>query len=674
MVCLKVHPGKGKYVDYRRISRYRIGPKFKPRTYYVHEESRDVHSVGKVRLFFSTTKAPAQGHRVEVQKTLMTNDAKLTLRDVIELYQLRWQIELFFKELEIYTWFASLPLQGVREGGNLGHALPGDVRLFGVDSSAQIETESAEEEREGVVANSANLRIGPGRASGSRTARTEATGGEDGDTHRAKSACQAAPAVTSQGVPRGDLIGGSQKAQLQNKFDLLITDEAHNCAPSDRGKYATDSLRTKALRLLAPHFEHKLFLTATPHNGYPESFSALLELLDNQRFARSTKPDRKQLDAVMVRRMKSELPTRWDGSPRFPKRTLEPLEVPYTDEEKAIHAALKQYAGLRSKRARDNAESIATDFVLKTLKKRLFSSPAAFLTTLNKHEASLRQAVKKTGGTKPTFGTLKRDIDRIDEDYADDKEYDEATGDAVETASRLFSEPSDQELALVKRMRDWAERTCSQNDSKARQLIAWLKDHIRPNGQWTDERVILFTEYRATQKWLSEVLSSEGFTGQDRLMTMYGGMDAKSREAIKAAFQAAPDQSPVRILLATDAASEGLDLQNHCSKLIHYEIPWNPNRMEQRNGRIDRHGQKADYVRVFHFVSKGYKQRQSSTFTLPMSELDADLEFLMRVAQKVETIREDLGSVGQVLADDVEAAMLERGYNLARTDNADLCA
>ena len=100
MVCLKVHPGKGKYVDYRRISRYRIGPKFKPRTYYVHEESRDVHSVGKVRLFFSTTKALAQGHRVEVQKILMTNDEKLTLRDVIELYQLRWQIELFFKELK----------------------------------------------------------------------------------------------------------------------------------------------------------------------------------------------------------------------------------------------------------------------------------------------------------------------------------------------------------------------------------------------------------------------------------------------------------------------------------------------------------------------------------------------------------------------------------------------
>ena len=467
-----------------------------------------------------------------------------------------------------------------------------------------------------------------------------------------------------------EILPGPNDPLYPRKFDLLIVDEAHNCAPSGRGKYATDSLRTKALRLLAPHFEHKLFLTATPHNGYPESFSALLELLDDQRFARSTPPDRKQLDAVMVRRMKSELPPRWDGSPRFPKRSLEPLEVPYTDEEKAIHGVLKRYAELRSRRARDDAESVATDFVLKTLKKRLFSSPAAFLTTLNKHEASLRTATKRAS-MKPTVGVLRREIDRIDEDYADDEEYDEATGDAVEAATRLFSEPSDEELALIKRMRAWAERACSQNDSKARRLIAWLKEHIRPDGRWSNERVILFTEYRATQKWLSEVMASEGFAGQDRMTSMYGGMDSKAREAVKAAFQSSPDQSPVRILLATDAASDGLDLQNLCSKLVHYEIPWNPNRMEQRNGRIDRHGQKADRVRVFHFVSKGYRERQGRAFDVPASDLEADLEFLMRVAQKVETIREDLGSVGQVLADEVETAMLGRGYSLARTDTAE---
>ncbi len=119
------------------------------------------------------------------------------------------------------------------------------------------------------------------------------------------------------------------------RYDILVVDEAHNCAPSGRGKYATDSLRTQALRDLVPHFEHKLFLTATPHNGYVESFSALLELLDDQRFARGTIPDRKQLEVVMVRRLKSELPPKYDGSPRFPKRKLEALEVAYTTEEKA---------------------------------------------------------------------------------------------------------------------------------------------------------------------------------------------------------------------------------------------------------------------------------------------------------------------------------------------------
>src|SRR4051812_21403190 len=199
-----------------------------------------------------------------------------------------------------------------------------------------------------------------------------------------------------------ELLPGPDEPAFPRKFDLLIVDEAHHCAPSGVGRYATDSLRTHALRLLVPHFEHKLFLTATPHNGYPESFSALLELLDSQRFARSTPPDRKQLGAVMVRRMKSELPPKWDGSPRFPRRVLDPIEVPYTDEERVVHTALHQYATLRVERCQDNAEKLATEFVLKTLKKRLFSSPAAFLTTLDAHEKSLRQTRRGKAVRKPS--------------------------------------------------------------------------------------------------------------------------------------------------------------------------------------------------------------------------------------------------------------------------------
>ncbi len=475
-----------------------------------------------------------------------------------------------------------------------------------------------------------------------------------------------------------ELLPGPDEPAFPRKFDLLIVDEAHNCAPSGIGRYATDSMRTQALRLLVPHFEHKLFLTATPHNGYPESFSALLELLDNQRFARSTPPDRKQLNAVMVRRMKSELPPKWDGSPRFPKRVLDPIEVPYTEEERAVHAALRQYAELRIKRSQDNTEKLATEFVLKTLKKRLFSSPAAFLTTLDSHEKSLRQAKRSKAVRKPSIGILKQELDRIDEDYADDSEYDEATTDAVDAASLLFSEPTANEVDLLKQMRLWAEKATGQLDSKVKCLIDWLNTHIRPNNKWGNERVILFTEYRATQNWLKEVFAQQGFTKDNRLLTMYGGMDLEDREEVKNAFQSGPEDCKVRILLATDAAAEGLNLQNHCYRLIHYEIPWNPNRLEQRNGRIDRHGQKGflasngeRQVFVYHFVGQGYKQRQESSLAGRPADLDADLEFLMRVAQKVETIRVDLGSYGTVLADDVEQAMLGRGYTMAGVKRAD---
>ncbi|HEY53713.1 MAG TPA: DEAD/DEAH box helicase, partial [Caldilineae bacterium] len=121
------------------------------------------------------------------------------------------------------------------------------------------------------------------------------------------------------------------------RFDLMIVDEAHNVAPAGRGRYAVDSLRTSAIRTLSPHFEHKLFLTATPHNGYAESFSALLELLDNQRFARGIPPDRAVLQSVMVRRLKTELPPNWDGAPRFPQRKLEAIEVAYSADERQAH-------------------------------------------------------------------------------------------------------------------------------------------------------------------------------------------------------------------------------------------------------------------------------------------------------------------------------------------------
>src|SRR5438046_3645667 len=109
-------------------------------------------------------------------------------------------------------------------------------------------------------------------------------------------------------------------------------------------------------------------------------------------------------------------------------------------------------------------------------------------------------------------------------------------------------------------------------------------------------------------------------------MPLFAWMDPAAPERIEAAFQSDPTVSPRRILLANDAASEGIDLQNHCARLVHYEIPWNPNRMEQRKRRVDRHGQKAPEVLIFHFVGAGYRNRAEAEAVAP-GRLEGDLEF-----------------------------------------------
>jgi superfamily II DNA or RNA helicase len=449
------------------------------------------------------------------------------------------------------------------------------------------------------------------------------------------------------------------QATYPRRFDILVVDEAHNVSPSGSLHYAIDSQRTQAIREMTPHFEHKLFLSATPHNGYPESFSALLELLDNQRFARGVPPDRRQLETVMVRRLKSEIKDVY-GERRFPKRVLDVIEVPYTDQEKQVHRWLKEYSLSRQQNAKDQEERFAVEFVLKLLKKRLFSSPAAFAITLAKHMQSVKGRKRVAQPRQMTLGVLRRQLAQTEEDYANDQQYEDDTHEAVEAASPLIHDLSAQEQNLLDKMYAWAERAASTRDSKADAFIHWLKAIVKPDGKWSNERVIIFTEYRATQNWLNTLLAAEGLTEGERLLTLYGGMDDELRERVKAAFQTTPEKSDVRILLATDAASEGIDLQNYCHRLVHFEIPWNPNRMEQRNGRVDRHGQKND-VLIYHFVSKGYKRQ---TETIPVGELEADLEFLARAAEKVEHIREDLGKVGMVIAAQVEEAMLGKRKRL----------
>lgn len=442
-------------------------------------------------------------------------------------------------------------------------------------------------------------------------------------------------------------------------FDLLILDEAHHVAPAaPRQVYAVDSQQTKLIRKLAPHFTHRLFLSATPHNGYQASFTALLEILDDQRFVRGMEPDESAVSDTVVRRLKRDV-TNADGTPRFVERHAQAIPVEYPDGEREIHAVLSRFADLRRRKLKSQRGRKATDLVTLLLKKRLFSSPSAFAHTVRVYLNTLRS---RSGALPAGDDEVPEWMEDFFDDLAtyDDERLAEAEDDALERTRAMQPAPEDDEVGLLQRMLDWAEEHEAEPDAKARKLIDYLGATCKPDKHWTNERVVVFTEYRDTLDWLVSLLGQEGLGGK-HVKCLHGGMSTEDRERLRLAFQKDPTEHPVRILLATDAASEGIDLQRHCHRLVNYDIPFNPNKLEQRIGRIDRYGQeKTPDVR--HFVGTGWDGAVDS--------YEADLEFLSRVAGKVARMEEDLGSVNAVLSDKVQRRMLGERISDDEVENA----
>ncbi|MDR3084344.1 MAG: DISARM system SNF2-like helicase DrmD [Streptomyces sp.] len=440
-------------------------------------------------------------------------------------------------------------------------------------------------------------------------------------------------------------------------FDLLVLDEAHHVAPAaPKQVYAVDSQQTKLIRRLVPHFEHRLFLSATPHNGYPESYTALLELIDDQRFARGMDPDKEALKDTVVRRLKTNIIERDGVTRRFKQRRTQTINVDYTPQEREIHGLLGSFADLRHKKLTPKTRGgrRAADLVTLLLKKRLFSSPAAFLHTVQVYLSHLedtggssrgRAAAAEVPEWLEEFSDLVADLD--------DSGLVDAEDDALTRSTSLTPAEDGQELELLQHMERWALTHEAAPDSKAQALISELKAVCRTSDgkDWLNERIVVFTEYRDTQEWLYDLLQQEELTDGGRVERLHGGLSAEERERIRLGFQTDPSrpEGKVRILLATDAAGEGIDLQNHCHRLINYDIPFNPNKLEQRIGRIDRWGQARD-PEISHFIGSGWQEAQAGSY-------EADLEFLSRVAKKVARMEHDLGSVNAVLADAVQRRM-----------------
>ncbi len=433
---------------------------------------------------------------------------------------------------------------------------------------------------------------------------------------------------------------------------LLIVDECHQVAPSTGSLYPIDSRTTRAIRELTPHFEHRLFLSATPHNGHSHSFASLLHLLDPQRFTRGVPiHSAKELAPVMVRRLKRHLRQHVGG---FPERKLVDHTIDLSDEAPEVELGhlLARYDVLYRQCLTElpRSQQLARGLVVVNLHKRLLSSIRAFQHTLELHA---RGAEKTLGNARQQ--SLPVPPRRCADDDIPEDELDQREDDWVESASL---DPGVEARAILEQMRAIARRHRNTPDARVGRLAAWIGENLCPSGRWNDRRVVVFTEYEHTLQWLRRVLPELLKTDCDQRIEAYTGrLGQKNREALKAAFNTSPKAHPVRILLATDAAREGINLQAHCADLFHFDLPWNPSRIEQRNGRIDRVLQPADEVRCHYFY-------------VPNRPEDRVLAYVVR---KLRVIREELGSLSEVVSARL-AARFDEGIRDITTDDIDRLA
>lgn len=451
-------------------------------------------------------------------------------------------------------------------------------------------------------------------------------------------------------------------------WDLLIVDECHNLMPSPFGR---DSELCETLRLIAPRFEHRLFLSATPHNGHTRSFTGLLEMLDPVRFTRTSEMGaamRKRVHDVVVRRLKRHinedaLGKSETGAPRFSARRP-PCGLPLTANAREVElaAAFDTFrAKIRSLIAQGTSpRRRAGAFAIEILGKRLLSCPAAFA-------ESWRRAREGFSSSTASEADLRAAERVLRQDTGDDREIQQREATAATVAGAWLRNFVDDVRDEINRIEQAVKALgfaldgppiVEQNptsDARFDALVGLIERLLLEPGNAdgtktgeypefrSDERLIVFTEYKTTLDYLARRLREQ--YPAERVLTLFGaggpdGMNDTDRENVKAEFN--DPMSTVRVLIATDAASEGLNLHLTARYLLHYDCPWNPSRLEQRNGRLDRYGQARD-VTVHHFVS----------------EADPDIRFLGHVVRKADEIREDLGSVNEVFDRAVHSRLIE---------------
>ncbi len=434
-------------------------------------------------------------------------------------------------------------------------------------------------------------------------------------------------------------------------WDLVIFDECHKLSAYEYGEKQYLSSRYKAAQALSQQCEHILLLTATPHRGRKDTFKKLLQLLDEDIFStneiastRVKELEHNGINKFFIRRLKEDMKD-WQGKPLFKNRYTKTVAYQLTTEEKELYDAVTKYLTSKKEEASES-KNIHVSLALAVMQRRLVSSIFAIKNTLERRWKSLQGIVDELN-KNPSLWGQRHKIDGYDVDTLE--QFEELEDDERDALENILADPRKFKLfttakslseiqieaAEVKKLFEMAQGLYHRQQEEKK--FQELQDLLRSNGVLDkNEKLVIFTEHKDTLLYLEDRLTR---SGGYKVVTIHGGKMVDERREAQWAF-AKPE---TQILIATDAAGEGINLQ-FCRLLINWDIPWNPNRLEQRMGRIHRYGQKQD-VLVFNMVASNTREGK----------------VLERLLLKLDIIRESMGDdrVYDVIQDVLEGIGLD---------------
>lgn len=406
-------------------------------------------------------------------------------------------------------------------------------------------------------------------------------------------------------------------------FDLVVFDEAHKLSWNDPKRTDSKTRRYQLAETLGSKATNILLLTATPHMGKSFPYTALWRLLDGNVFTSEDAVAALAMDKrpkYFIRRLKEEM-IDYEGRPIYMPRLCQTISFRLTEAEQHFYKEVSEY--LRwSYETNTSLNKNAAAMVLAVLQRRLASSAYAMVESLKRRKARIVQSVAETeeDNSKQSAGfSLKDLIDYFDTSTADDSEPSsdgQESDEHIESAALDLAKPKN--AAQFKKELEYLERTIELGESvkESFQEAKFFKlRELIESAQYQNEKLLIFTEHRDTLEYLIQRFEALGYTGQ--IAHIHGGMDVEERERQRVFFMTPqmrrlqgvknPEGPSARIMLATDAAGEGINLQ-FAWIMVNFDVPWNPARLEQRMGRLHRFGQKNPEVRIFNLVAESTRE------------------------------------------------------------------